>query len=165
PVDRANFYGLADEDFEKGLLNIFTALLDHRFNDQLSLRSTLRYSRTDRQAEVTTLSIAGTPTPTTPLSSIQVSRGTRPGRDTEESILTSQTELIARFHTLSFKHTLSNGLEVARETFDAKRFTHANVPPADLLNPNISPDTSKETETISARTSTDTTSFAIYAVD
>ena len=165
PVDRDNFYGLANEDFEKVLLNIFTGRLDHRFNEQLNLRSTLRYSRTDRQAEVTTLSIAGTPTPTTPLSSIQVSRGTRPGRDTEESILTSQTELIARFHTLSFKHTLSNGLEVARETFDAKRFTHANVPPADLLNPNISPDTSKETESISARTSTDTTSFAIYAVD
>jgi catecholate siderophore receptor len=165
PVDRANFYGLADEDFEKVLLNIFTARLDHRFNDQLSLRSTLRYSRTDRQAEVTTLSIAGTPTPTTPLSSIQVSRGTRPGRDTEESILTSQTELIARFQTLSFKHTLSSGLEVAYETFDAKRFTHANVPNADLLNPEVRPDTSRETEAISARTSTDTTSFAIYAVD
>ena len=165
PVDRSNFYGLADEDFEKVLLNIFTARLDHRFNDQLNLRSTLRYSRTDRQAEVTTLSIAGTPTPTTPLSSIQVSRGTRPGRDTEESILTSQTELIARFHTLAFKQYLSSGLEVAYETFDAKRFTHANVPNADLLNPQVRPDTSRETEAISARTSTDTTSFAIYAVD
>jgi catecholate siderophore receptor len=165
PVHRDNFYGLADEDFEKVLLNIFTVRLDHRFNEQLNLRSTLRYSRTDRQAEVTTLSIAGTPTPTTPLSSIQVSRGTRPGRDTEESILTSQTELIAKFHTLSFKHTLSTGLEVTRETFDAKRFTHANVPNADLLNPEVRPDTSRETETISARTSTDTTSFAIYAVD
>jgi catecholate siderophore receptor len=165
PVERDNFYGLANEDFEKVLLNIFTVRLDHRFNEQLNLRNTLRYSRTDRQAEVTTLSIAGTPTPTTPLSSIQVSRGTRPGRDTEESILTNQTELIAGFHTLSFKHTLSTGLEVARETFDAKRFTHANVPNADLLNPEIRPDTSRETEAISARTSTDTTSFAIYALD
>jgi catecholate siderophore receptor len=165
PVERDNFYGLADEDFEKVLLNIFTVRLDHRFNEQLNLRNTLRYSRTDRQAEVTTLSIAGTPTPTTPLSSIQVSRGTRPGRDTEESILTNQTELIAGFHTLSFKHTLSTGLEVARETFDAKRFTHANVPNADLLNPEVRPDTSRETEAISARTSTDTTSFAIYALD
>jgi catecholate siderophore receptor len=165
PVDRDNFYGLADEDFEKVLLNIFTVRLDHRFNEQLRLRNTLRYSRTDRQAEVTTLSIAGTPTPTTPLSSIQVSRGTRPGRDTEESILTNQTELIAGFHTLSFKHTLSTGLEVTLETFDAKRFTHANVPNADLLNPEVRPDTSRETEAISARTSTDTTSFVIYAMD
>jgi catecholate siderophore receptor len=165
PVDRDNFYGLAEEDFEKILFNVFTARLDHRFNEQFNLRNTLRYSRTDRQAEVTTLSILGTPTPTTPLSSIQVNRGTRPGRDTEESILTNQTELIARFHTLAFKHTLSTGLEVAREGFDATRFTHANVPPADLLHPEVRPDTSRETETISARTSTDATSFAIYAVD
>ena len=83
PVDRANFYGLANEDFEDVLLNIFTARLEHRFNDQLNLRNTLRYSRTDRQAAVTTLSIAGTPTPATPLSEIMVSRGTRPGRDTD----------------------------------------------------------------------------------
>ncbi len=165
PVDRENFYGLPDEDFERVLLNTFTARLDHRFSDQLNLRITLRYSRTDRQAAVTTLSIVGTPTPATPLSNIMVSRGTRPGRDTEEAILSNQTDLTARFVALGFKHTVSTGLEVARETFDAKRFTHANVPNADLLNPNVRPDTSRETETISARTSTTTTSFAIYAVD
>jgi len=165
PVNRENFYGLADEDFERVLLNVFTVRLDHRFNDQLNLRNTLRYSRTDRQAEVTTLSIVGTPTPATPLSSIQVSRGTRPGRYTEESILTNQTDLTVKFDTLRFKHTLATGLEIVRETFDAKRFTHANVPNADLLNPEVRPDTSRETETISARTSTTTTSFAIYAVD
>jgi catecholate siderophore receptor len=165
PVDRDNFYGLPEEDFEDILLNIFTARLEHRFNEQFNLRSTLRYSRTDREAAVTTLSILGTPTPATPLSDIMVNRGTRPGRDTEEGILTSQTELIARFHTLAFKHTLSTGLEVALEKFDATRFTHANVPPANLLNPNVRPDTSRETETVSARTSTDTTSFAVYAMD
>jgi catecholate siderophore receptor len=164
-VDRANFYGLAEEDFEEVLFNVFTARLDHRFNEQFNLRNTLRYSRTDREAAVTPPRILGTPTPTTPLSSIQVNRGTRPGRDTEEGILTNQTEFVARFHTLAFKHTLSTGLEVALERFDATRFTHQNVPPADLLNPNVRPDTSRQTETISARTSTETTSFAVYAVD
>jgi catecholate siderophore receptor len=164
-VDRDNFYGLPEEDFEEVLLNIFTARLEHRFNEQFNLRNTLRYSRTDREAAVTPPRILGTPTPATPLSDIMVNRGTRPGRDTEESILTNQTELIARFHTLAFKHTLSTGLEVALENFDATRFTHANVPPADLLNPNVRPDTSRETETVSARTSTETTSFAIYAMD
>ena len=165
PVNRANFYGLTNEDFEDVLLNIFTARLEHRFSDQLNLRNTLRYSRTDRQAAVTTLSIAGTPTPATPLSDIMVSRGTRPARDTTESILSNQADLTARFVALGFKHTLVTGLETARETFDATRFTHANVPNADLLNPNVRPDTSRETETISARTSTTTTSFAIYAID
>jgi catecholate siderophore receptor len=166
-VDRANFYGLAEEDFEEVLFNVFTARLDHRFNEQFNLRSTLRYSRTDREAAVTSsITILGNPTPTTPLSSVQGNRGTRPGRDTEEGILTSQTELIARFHTLAFKHTLSSGLEVALERFDATRFTHANVPNVtNLANPEVRPDTSRQTEAISARTSTDATSFAIYAVD
>ena len=165
PVDRANFYGLIDEDYERTLTNIFTLRVDHRFSDQLSLRNTLRYSRTDREARVTTLSILGTPTPTTPLSDISVNRGTRPGRDTEEDILINQTELTARFVALGVKHIVSTGIEVARETFDAQRYTHANVPAANLLNPEPRPDTSRMTRTISARTDTTTASFGIYAVD
>src|SRR5262249_33595389 len=101
----------------------------------------------------------------TPLSDIMVSRGTRPERDTTESILSNQTDLTVRFAALGLKHTLATGLEVARETFSAKRYTHANVPAANLLNPNAVPDTSRETKTTSARTSTTSTSFAIYAVD
>ena len=163
-VPRENFYGLAEEDFEEVLLNIFTARLEHRFNEQFNLRNTLRYSRTDREAAVTSsITILGNPG--APLSSIQGSRGTRPGRDTEESILTNQTELIARFHTLAFKHILSTGLEFSLDNFDATRFTHANVPNVNLLNPEVRPDTSRETETISARTSTETTAFAVYAMD
>jgi catecholate siderophore receptor len=165
PVDRANFYGLVNEDYERTLLNVFTARLDHRFSDQLSLRNTLRYSRTEREAAVTTLSLVGTPTPSTPLSAITVSRGTRPARDTEEGILINQTELTARFVALGVKHIVSTGMEVAHETFDALRFTHANVPQANLRNPEVRPDTSRMTRTISARTDTTTTSFGIYAVD
>ena len=48
---------------------------------------------------------------------------------------------------------------------NAKRFTHANVPSVNLLNPNVRPDASTETQTTSARTDTTTTAFALYAVD
>jgi len=165
PVDRKNFYGLTDEDYERVLLNIFTVRLDHRFSDQLSLRTTLRYSNTDRRAVVTTgLGIIGTPTPSTPLATITVTRN-RPGRDTEEGILASQTDLTARFVALGFKHTLVTGLEVARETFGALCFTYNNVPPANLLKPNVRPDTSKVTRTVTAATDTTTTSLGLYAVD
>lgn len=165
PVNRANVYGLIDEDYERVLTNIFTLRVDHRFNDQLSLRNTTRYSRTDREARVTTLSVVGTPTPSTPLAAISISRGTRPGRDTEETILTNQSEFTVKFDTFNVKHTLSTGLEVARETFHAQRYTHANVPNADLLHPEGRPDTSRMTRTISARTDTTTASVALYAVD
>jgi catecholate siderophore receptor len=165
PVDRANFYGLIDEDYEHVLTNIFTLRVDHRFSDQLSLRNTTRYSRTDREARVTTLSILRTPTLSTPLTDISVNRGTRPGRDTEESILINQSELTVKFDTMAFKHTVSTGLEVARETFYAQRYTHANVPAANLLHPEGRPDTSRMTRTTSARTDTKTASVGLYAVD
>jgi catecholate siderophore receptor len=165
PVNSSNFYGLTDEDYERTLTHIFTLRVDHRFNEQFSLRNTTRYSRTEREARVTTLSILGTPTPSTPLSDINVNRGTRPGRDTDETILINQTEFTARFVALGMKHIVVSGFEAAAETFDAQRYTHANVPPADLLFPEVRPDTSRMTRTISARTDTKAGSFALYAVD
>ena len=165
PVSRKNFYGLTDEDYERVLLNIFTARLDHRFSDQLSLRTTLRYGNTDRRAVVTTgLGIVGTPTPSTPLTDITVTRN-RPGRNTEEGVLSSQTDLTARFAALGFKHVLVTGLEVDRETFGALRFTSNNVPPANLVRPNVRPDTSKVTRTVTADTTTTTTTVGLYVVD
>lgn len=165
PVDRANFYGLANEDDERTLTNIFTLRVEHRFSDQLSWRNTIRYGRTDRDARVSTLSIAGTPTLNTPLAAINVSRGTRPERDTEETILVNQTELTARFVALGVKHVVSTGLEAARENFHAQRYTHANVPVANLLHPQSHPDLSRMTRTVSAVTDTVTASFGLYMVD
>jgi catecholate siderophore receptor len=165
PVSRKNFYGLTDEDFEDVLVNIFTVRLDHRFNDQVRLRTTLRYSSTDRRAVVTTgLGIIGNPTPSTPLTDIGVTRN-RPGRNTEEGILASQTDLDTRFVALGFKHVLVTGLEVDRETFGALRFTYNNVPPANLVAPNVRPDTSRVTRTVTADTTTTTTTVGLYAVD
>lgn len=165
PVSRENFYGLTEEDYERTLLNVATLRLEHRFSAQLSLRNTLRYSRTDREALVTTgLAIVGTPTPRTPLASISVTR-TRPGRDTEETILANATDLTWRFNTLGVQHTLSTGLDIARETFNALRTTFANVPTANLLHPEVRPDTSRATRSITARTETTATAFGLYAVD
>jgi catecholate siderophore receptor len=164
PVPRETFYGLTKDDEEETLLNVFTLRLDHRFSDQLSLRNTLRYSHTDREATPSPPRIAGNPTPDTPLSAIVVTRN-HPGRDTDEGILINQTELNARFVALGVKHTLISGLEFGWETFDATRFANAGVPPAPLLNPDPTPDTFSITRTISAITDTTAFSLGIYAVD
>jgi outer membrane receptor protein involved in Fe transport len=82
-VSRENFYGLATEDTEDTWVNIGTLRLDHRFNDQLSLRDTLRYGRVDREAFPSPPRISGTPTPSTSLSEIIVAAG-HPGRDTTD---------------------------------------------------------------------------------
>lgn len=165
PVERSNFYGLVEEDYERTRLHVATLRLDHRFSPQLRLRSTLRYSTTTRKAVVTTgLGIVGTPTPDTPLEAISVTR-TRPGRETQESIVSHQTTLTADFATLGMKHTLVTGLDLAHETFKALRFTYNAVPPANLLRPETRPATSRVTRTVTARTDTTTTSVGFYAVD
>ncbi|HEX2278873.1 MAG TPA: TonB-dependent siderophore receptor [Candidatus Tectomicrobia bacterium] len=163
-VRRENFYGLAREDTEDTWVNIGTLRLDHRFNEQLSLRNTLRYSRVDREAFPSPPRISGTPTPDTPLSQIVVAPA-HPGRDTTEDILDNQTDLIARFATLSFKHTLVTGLEIGTEDFDATRFAFSNIPTTPLLDPNPVRDTSRMTRSVSAMTETSTFLFGVYATD
>jgi catecholate siderophore receptor len=163
-VPRENFYGLAREDIEETWVNIGTLRLDHRFNEQLSLRNTLRYSRVDREAFPSPPRISGSPTPDTPLSQIIVAPG-HPGRDTTESILDNQTDLTARFDTFKFKHTLVTGIELAAEDFDATRFAFSNIPTTTLFNPNPVRDTSDMTRRVSAITDTSTFLLGIYATD
>jgi catecholate siderophore receptor len=163
-VRRENFYGLAREDTEDTWVNIGTLRLDHRFNEQLSLRNTLRYSRVDREAFPSPPRISGTPTPATPLSQIVVAPA-HPGRDTTEDILDNQTDLTARFDTFSFKHTLVTGLEIGTEDFNATRFAFSNVPTTPLLDPNPVRDTSRMTRSVSAMTETSTVLFGVYATD
>jgi catecholate siderophore receptor len=163
-VRRENFYGLAREDTEDTWVNIGTLRLDHRFNEQLSLRNILRYSRVDREAFPSPPRISGTPAPGTPLSQIVVAPA-HPGRDTTEDILDNQTDLTARFETLGFKHTLITGLDIGTEDFNATRFAFSNIPTTSLLDPNPVRDTSRMTRSVSAMTDTSTFLFGIYATD
>jgi catecholate siderophore receptor len=163
-VRRENFYGLAREDTEETWVNIATLRLDHRFNEHLDLRNTLRYSRVDREAFPSPPRISGTPSPDTPLSQIVVTTN-HPGRDTTEDILANQADLIARFDTFSFKHTLVTGLEIGTEDFTATRFAFSNVPTTSLLDPNPVRDTSRMTKSVSAMTDTSTFLFGVYMND
>ena len=59
-VDRDNFYGLPDNDYQKTRVNIGTLRLDHEFNEHLKLRSTLRYANYTLDQEATAPRIAPT---------------------------------------------------------------------------------------------------------
>lgn len=126
-MNRGNFYGLANEDSETTWVNVATLRVDHRFNDQLSLHNMLRYSNVDRQAFVAPPLISGNPTPGTPLSQIIVAPN-HPGRSTTEEILDNQLDLLARFQTFGFNHTLLTGMEIGTEGFNATRYAFANIP-------------------------------------
>ena len=161
-IDRDEFFGLRDKDYERTFTNIGTAKLDHRFNDQVSLRNTLRYSYVDREAVPTAPRIAGNPAPGTALSLIMVNRN-RPERDTQESILSNQTDVTARFDTYGIKHTLNTGIELTREIFDVLRFNHPG-PQTSLANPNPG-DPLTTARTTAAKSDTTSLGFGIFAAD
>ena len=88
-----------------------------------------------------------------------------PGRDTTEDILTNQADLIARFETFRFKHTLVTGLEIGTEDFNATRFAFSNIPTTSLVNPDPVRNTSRMTRSVSAITDTSTFLLGLYATD
>ncbi len=154
-VDRNNFYGLAKHDYERTWLNASTLRLDHRFNEQFSLRNTSRHSQNHRQA---------TPTRPATTDGVTVTRA-RTGRDLTQSILSNQTDLTAKFDTLNLKHTLVTGAEVSREVIDRKNFSFGSVPSTNLQNPNPNSDASGMTRTVSGAPFTTALGFGIFAAD
>ena len=154
-TDRSNWYGLTHDDREETTVNIGTLKLDHTFNDIFNLRNTLRYSYVDRESAVTNPIIPVIPRPNT------LNRS-RPQRDTQESILSNQSDLTAKFYTYSFKHTVTTGIELARETFDLIRWASAG-PNTTINNPNNNQPPNPRTR--AAESDTNAFSFGIYAAD
>ena len=52
------------------------------------------------------------------------------------------TDVVTRFETWGFKHTLVTGLELGWETSDSTTFSFTGVPTASLLHPTALPDIS-----------------------
>jgi len=151
-IDRDTFYGLNKEDHEETWVNVGTLRFDHRFNDIFNLRNTLRYSHVDRDSAVTNATAV---LPNT------LNRS-RPQRDTQESILGNQTDLIAKFDTFGFGHTATTGVEVSRETFDLIRWNSAG-PETTIENPDSHQ--LPAPKTLAADSDTRATGFGIYAAD
>jgi catecholate siderophore receptor len=151
-IDRDTFYGLNKEDHEETWVNIGTLRLEHRFNDIFNLRNTLRYSHVDRDSAVTNA---------TAILPNTLNRS-RPQRDTQESILSNQTDLTAKFDTFGFGHTATTGVEVSRETFDLIRWNSAG-PNTTIQNPNSHQ--LPAPKTLAADSDTRATGFGVYAAD
>ncbi len=161
-IDRDTFFGFPDVDHERTFTNVGTVKFEHRFNEQLNFRNTMRYSLVNRDAGVTPPRIAGSPVPPS-LTGVNVNRN-RPNRETQETILSNQTDLVAKFDTWSFKHTLNSGVEISNETFDAKRWNKNAAGPTPILNPNnhapLLPATAPN-----FNSDVDATAFGIFAAD
>ena len=162
-VDTESFYGLPRRDYEHDDTHIGTLRLEHDFNENLRLRSTLRLALIERGSLVSIPAIVGTPGGL-PLSAIQVSRTGAQRSQVDTSVLNT-TELVARFDTWRFKHTLIAGFDASRENSTVRRYTFTGVPTTDLLNPIHDPDLSAMGRVKNFDGVSGATSVGVYAVD
>ena len=140
PVDFSNFYGLKS-DFEKVRTDIPTALMEHDFNEKITLRNITRFGRTDRDSVYTSPRFRNANTST------DINRQFQ-SRDQADTIFANHTDLTTKFDTWRLDHTVVTSLEYAHESSDNHPravFTNgvpilggaaATAPFADLFNPN-----------------------------
>ncbi|GAB7532665.1 TonB-dependent siderophore receptor PiuA [Pseudomonas sp. 3A(2025)] len=116
--DSSNFYGLKDRDFRKTRADISTISIEHDFNDNLTLKNTLRHGNTGQDY------ILSQPDD----SQHNVNRfGTvwrrANTRVSNTSTTTNQTDLFGQFQALGFKNTYSTGIEITRESSTYSGYT------------------------------------------
>ncbi len=155
-VPRDNFYGLANNDYEKTNANVLTLKAKHDFSDSLKLQNTLRYGRYDRDS-------IQTPPRSPNLAANTVSRS-RNARLTEDTILINQTDLTSKFQTGFIEHTLVTGLDVSKETSNATARSVTGATAANLWNPDPYSGSGGNI-TQGAHTEVIATSVGIYAID
>jgi catecholate siderophore receptor len=135
PVAYHNFYGLTDDRLLQDAA-VLGGRLEHRFNDNLTVRNQLQYNRTATDSRETNSARVGTfvasplgggtfttlPTSTTgyftglPASSLSILLQSKDRAIVDDSLF-NQTDLIAKFETGPVKHQLVAGIELGRDTY------------------------------------------------
>lgn len=128
PVDYDTFYGLKSKDFEKTRTDIPSALLEHDFNEQFSLRNLARYGRNDRDSVITAPRFAN-------VNANQIINRQNQSRDQVDDIFVNQTDFTSRFDTWRLNHTLVASLEYAHET-SVNYSRTGSVSQTTMVNPN-----------------------------
>lgn len=130
-VDRSNFYGLVNRDYEETSLDVMTAEFKHAFSNELNLRNLLRYGYATSDYIVSAPTFSGAS-----FGAGTISRNSK-SRDAEDTILINQTDLTSKFRTGPLGHTLVTGVELARETTaNRNRQNNVNGPATSLFSPN-----------------------------
>lgn len=139
-VDSENFYG-TDSDHDDVRADMFTARVEHDFNEDLKLQNTTRWGRNEQNYLLT--SYRGntenflTPDINDP-STWAIARSIPTFKDQTNRILTNQTNLRIHSGNDSFENDFSGGVEITREELDTrdKRILDGGTwPAANVYNP------------------------------
>lgn len=185
-LDWSNFYGLLARDYEHVDSDAVTAIAEHKFDADTSLRNLTRYGRNKRDAVVTPPRAASVPPTVASATNGMLDPGYNPAipqirrtdtkyQDRVDETVSNQTNFTTAVQTGAVKHAIVAGLEISRE--DQKSYTriddnalagavNANRPPvADLYNPNPNTPYTPAIHRNGAYTAAIADSGAIYAFD
>lgn len=138
PIDRRNYYGVANVDTEEQDIDLATVKVEHAFSDSVRVTNQTRYGIVDRYAIWSTPQNRGATGPETapcyPCTFENAAQAIREGRfdealfqtagpqglgrDIEQTQLANQTHLAVDFDTGSVRHNLVTGVEISREEYN-----------------------------------------------
>jgi catecholate siderophore receptor len=173
-VNHDNYYGFTD-DRTLQTVGVFSARIDHKFNDDLELRSQLQYSHYHIDARETAPNSVVTDTGVTlnktlgnptnlPLQDLLVQYASH-DRVISDRSFDSQTDLQANFDTGSVHHTLITGMELGHDNYDNQGYTRNGLPLVSLLDPPLEAQPANVTRTLGNHAVGDADTEALYAND
>ncbi|WP_164738561.1 TonB-dependent receptor [Aquabacter cavernae] len=129
PVPRSNWYGVTNGPFADQVTtdtNMATLYIEHELNDFVTLSNGTRYTANDRNVIVTAPRSLGTASNNTTVPSLYPVQSMTIGMQrfntiTDNTQLSNITDMVAKFETGIFKHTLNAGMELTKETRDQQR--------------------------------------------
>jgi catecholate siderophore receptor len=132
PVERTNWYGILERDYEKTRTDMATVTVKHAFSETLKLENTTRWGAATRDSVITAPRFTSN-------SGTDITRANPKIRDTRDSIVANVTNLTSSFETGSVRHDLVAGLELAAEKSKNRGWkedtTAGATSIADLYNP------------------------------
>ncbi|MFC3650626.1 TonB-dependent receptor [Dyella humi] len=169
-----NWYGLTDDRTIQSI-DEFNARLEHVFSENVNLRTQLQYSQYKTDARetaansivtasgVTLNKTLGNPT-NLPLQYLYAQLASH-DRVIHDKLLDSQTDLVTKFDTGSWQHTLITGVELARETYNNQTYTRNGLPLISLLDPVYEATPANVTTTVGNYAQSTGKTAAVYAND
>jgi catecholate siderophore receptor len=110
-VDRDNFYGLTNRDFQKTQVDSATLDFEHELNNSLTLRNVSRYSWSENDYIVTNPNDSAADN----ISEGSVWRAVK-SRNSDTTVVSNQTDLSGDFDTFGLKNSFNTGIELSYET-------------------------------------------------
>lgn len=132
-INFKNFYGHTD-DYQKIDVDQAGLVIDHTFNERVSIRNQTRYSAVDNDSLTSSPRIRNVQAPFDSLEGAQA-RGDLKPRDQEDRALFNQTDLLVSFDTGNIGHDLVVGFEMGRVNQENRRRPDISGPLTDLYNP------------------------------